>query len=59
MKHVTRWAMLNLVLLTLLALFVVAVTVSGQSSAAGPLVGAWRVTDIADATAPSRDATTR
>jgi len=52
MKHVTRWAMLNLVLMTLLALFAVAVTVSGQSSAAGPLVGAWRVTDIADANGP-------
>jgi hypothetical protein len=53
MKHMTRWAMLNLVLMTLLALFAVAVAVSGQSPAAGnPLVGAWRVTEIADANAP-------
>jgi hypothetical protein len=54
MKHMTRWAMLNLVLVTLLALSAVAVTVSGQSSAAGnPLVGAWRVTEIADANGPA------
>lgn len=53
MKHVTRWAMLNLVLMTLLALLAVVVTVSGQSSATGnPLVGAWRVSEIADANAP-------
>ena len=39
--------------ITLLALFAVAVTVSGQSSAAtNPLVGAWRVTEVADANAP-------
>jgi hypothetical protein len=50
MTHVTRSAMLNLVLITLLALCAVEVTVSGQSSATGnPLVGAWRVTEIADA----------
>jgi hypothetical protein len=43
MKHV----------ITLLALLAVAVTVSGQSSAtSNPLVGAWRVTEIADANAP-------
>jgi hypothetical protein len=42
MKHV----------MTLLALFAVAVTVSGQSSAtSNPLVGAWRVTEVADANA--------
>ena len=36
--------------MTLLALCVVVVTVSGQSSTAGsPLVGAWRVTEFADA----------
>ena len=50
MKHVTRWAMLNLVLMTLLVLSAVAVTISGQSSATGnPLVGAWRVTETVDA----------
>ena len=50
MKHMTRWAMLNLVLMTLLALVTVAVVVSGQSSATGsPLVGAWRVTETVDA----------
>jgi len=50
MKHMTRWAMINLVLVALLALFAVAVTVSGQSSTTGnPLVGAWRVTETVDA----------
>src|SRR5258705_9167747 len=44
MKHV----------ITLLALFAVVVTVSGQSSATNnPLMGAWRVTEIADATGPA------
>ncbi len=39
--------------ITLVALFAVAATVSGQSSApSNPLVGAWRVTEIADANAP-------
>ena len=39
--------------ITLLALFAVAVTASGQSPATGsPLVGAWRVTEVADANAP-------
>ena len=39
--------------ITLLALFVVAVTLSGQSPATGsPLVGAWRVSEVADANAP-------
>ena len=53
MKHVTRWAMLNLVLMTPLAWYAVVVTASGQSSTTeNPLVGAWRVTEIADATGP-------
>ena len=41
-------------LVSLLALCAVAVTVSGQSSATGgnALVGAWRVTEVADANAP-------
>ncbi len=39
--------------ITLLALFAVAVTLSGQSPATGsPLVGAWRVSEVADANAP-------
>lgn len=50
MKHMNRWAMLGTVLVTLLVLSAVVVTVSGQASATGnPLVGAWRVTEIADA----------
>lgn len=50
MKHVTRWAVRHWLLVLLLALGAVAVTVSAQSSATGsPLVGAWRVTEIADA----------
>ena len=54
MKHVTRWTMLNVVLMTVLASFAVVVTVSGQSPAAGnPVVGAWRVTEIADASGPA------
>jgi len=54
MKHMTRRSMFSLVLMTLLALSAVAVTVSGQSSATGnPLVGAWRVTEIADANGPA------
>jgi hypothetical protein len=53
MKHMPRWATLNLVLMTCLALCTVVVTVSGQSSATGnPLVGAWRVTEFADANRP-------
>jgi len=53
MKHVTRWTMLNGALMTLVALSAVVVTVSGQASATGnPLVGAWRVTEIADANGP-------
>ena len=53
MKHVTRRAMLSVVLMTILALSAVAVTVSGQGSATGnPLVGAWRVAEIADVNGP-------
>ncbi|MSO81982.1 MAG: hypothetical protein EXQ53_01610 [Acidobacteria bacterium] len=53
MKHVTRLAMLNVVLMTLLAVCAVVVTVSGQAPATGnSLVGAWRVTQIADANGP-------
>lgn len=54
MKHVTRRAILNVALMTLLALLAVVVTGSGQSPATGnPLVGAWRVTEIADASGPA------
>lgn len=52
MKHMLRWATLT-GLIPLLALLAVAVTVAGQSSTPGnPLVGAWRVTEIADANGP-------
>ena len=50
MTHVARRAMLNPVLMTLVAMLAVAGALSGQSSAAG-IVGAWRVTEIADANA--------
>ena len=50
MTHMNRWTMLSAALMTLLALLAVVVTVSGQAPATGnPLVGAWRVTEIADA----------
>jgi Lipocalin-like domain len=49
MKHVSRSTMLNLVVVTLIAVFAVVATVSSQSSATNtPLVGAWRVTEIAN-----------
>jgi hypothetical protein len=54
MKHLTRWAMLYLVLLTLVGSFVAVVTVSGQAPAARtPLIGAWRVTEITNPNAPA------
>lgn len=54
MKHVIRCAIFNVRLVTLLALLVVVVTVSGQAPATGnSLVGAWRVTEIADASGPA------
>jgi len=50
-KHI-RWATLS-VLLTVLSASAIVVTVSGQSPGTGnPLVGAWRVTEIADVNAP-------
>ena len=52
MKHMPRWATLRL-LIPLLVLSAVAVTVAGQSATGNPLAGAWRVTEIADANAPS------
>ena len=53
MTHMNRWTMLSAALMTLLALLAVVVTVSGQAPATGnPLVGAWRVTEIADANGP-------
>lgn len=53
MEKMARWAMRNVVLITLLALSAVVVTVSGQASATGnPLVGAWRVTEFADVNGP-------
>jgi hypothetical protein len=51
MKHVTRWTMLNLVVVALVVVFAVAATVYSQSSATTtPLTGAWRVTEIANPT---------
>ena len=50
MTHVTRRPTFMVVLIALLAGSAIAVTVSGQSPASGnPLVGAWRVTEFADA----------
>ncbi|MGH9253688.1 MAG: hypothetical protein ACRD3C_03875 [Vicinamibacterales bacterium] len=50
MTHVTRWPTFMVVLMAFLAGSAIAVTVSGQSPASGnPLVGAWRVTELADA----------
>ena len=52
MRHLMRRAMLKPALTAVFALVAVAVTVSGQSSPAGTsLVGAWRVTEFADANA--------
>ena len=54
MTHMTRKAVLGVAVVALLALSGIAVTVSGQSSAAAnPLVGAWRVTEFADANGPA------
>ena len=53
MKHITRWVTPNLVLVPLLALGAVGVTLTGQSASTGnALVGAWKVTEIADPNAP-------
>ena len=52
MRHLIRWTMLTRALIAVFALMAVAVTVSGQSSPTGTsLVGAWRVTEFADANA--------
>jgi hypothetical protein len=49
MKHMNRRLMPNLVLVLLLVSGAVAVTLEGQSASTGnPLVGAWKVTEIAD-----------
>lgn len=54
MKYVPRFPALTFVLIALLGLGALMGTVYGQSSAAGsPLVGAWRVTEIADANGPA------
>ena len=53
MKHITRSVVRNLVLVPLLVLGAVAVTLTSQSaSTANPLVGAWKVTEIADPNGP-------
>ena len=52
MRHLIRSAMLKRTLIVVFAMVTVAVTVSGQSSPTGnSLVGAWRVTEFADANA--------
>ncbi len=52
MRHLMRWATVTPALTAVFALVVVAVTAYGQSSPAGTsLVGAWRVTEFADANA--------
>lgn len=52
MRHLIRRAMLIRGLIAVAVLVAVAVSVSGQSSPTGtPLVGAWRVTEFADANA--------
>ena len=52
MRHLMRWAMVPPALTAVFALVGVVVTVYGQSSPAGTsLVGAWRVTEFADANA--------
>ena len=54
MTYMTRNVVLGVAVVALLALTGVAVTVYGQSpAAAGPLVGAWRVTKFADANGPA------
>ena len=54
MLHKSRRAVLGVAVVALLALPMVAASVSGQSSAgANPLVGAWRVTEFADANGPA------
>ena len=53
MKHMTRSVVRTLVLVPLLVSGAVAVTLTGQSaSTANPLVGAWKVTEIADPNGP-------
>ena len=53
MKHMARALLRNLVLVPLLVLGAVAVTLTSQSaSTANPLVGAWKVTEIADPNGP-------
>ena len=53
MKHVRRWTIPVFAVVSLLTLAVSAVTMSGQTAApADALVGAWRVTEIGDGSAP-------
>jgi hypothetical protein len=54
MRHVSRWSMISFVLVALVGLGTLVGTVYGQSSAAGnPLVGAWKVTEIANPEGPA------
>ncbi len=53
MTHVTRWSRLGVVV-AVLGLLALVATVYGQSSANGsPLVGAWKVTEIAPGNTPA------
>ena len=51
MRHLIRRTILRWTLIAGFALVAVGVTVSGQSSSGASLVGAWRVTQFADANA--------
>ena len=52
MKHAARLAIIAVAVITLAGLFAVAANVYGQSGTTGSaLVGAWKVTEIADANA--------
>jgi hypothetical protein len=54
MKHVPRILKLTVLVIAVIGVAVLVETVYGQSSATGnPLVGAWRVTEIADANGPA------
>ena len=54
MKHVPRILKLTVLVIAVIGVAVLVESVFGQSSATGnPLVGAWRVTEIADANGPA------
>jgi hypothetical protein len=53
MKYVPRLLKLVVLVIALIGVAVLVETVYGQSSTGNPLVGAWRVTEIADANGPA------